>query len=77
MYVFGINSGAVAVAGFACIPGIIFGHIGLRKTKNDPTQGGRGMAIAGTVIGYAIPFTLALLILFLAFLVVFTDTFHD
>jgi hypothetical protein len=33
--------------------GVVFGHIGLRQIKADPAnQGGKGLAIAGLVVGY-------------------------
>jgi hypothetical protein len=31
---------------------LIFGHIALHQTKQNPYQGGRGLAIAGVVLGY-------------------------
>jgi hypothetical protein len=31
---------------------VIFGHISLSRIKHDRTLGGRGMAIAGVVLGY-------------------------
>jgi FtsH-binding integral membrane protein len=31
--------------------GLIFSAIGMNQTKKDPSQGGRGLAIAGLVIG--------------------------
>ena len=31
---------------------VIFGHIAMSRTKHDRTLGGRGMAIAGVVLGY-------------------------
>jgi type IV pilus assembly protein PilA len=44
---------------------VIFGHISLSKCKKDPALGGRGMGIAGLVMGYvaivpALLFTLGL-----------------
>ena len=35
------------------ILGIIFGHIALSQIKRDPTQSGRGMALAGVIIGWS------------------------
>lgn len=32
--------------------GVVFGHISLLRTKRDPLLSGRGLAIAGTIIGY-------------------------
>jgi len=34
------------------IPAIILGHMALAETKRDPQIQGRGMAIAGTILGY-------------------------
>jgi len=31
---------------------VIFGHLSLRKIKNNPTLEGKGLAIAGLVTGY-------------------------
>lgn len=39
---------------------VIFGFVGLSQIKNDPSQRGRGMAIAGVVLGASI---LALVVL--------------
>jgi hypothetical protein len=35
-----------------CIPAIICGHLALRRIGDEPTLRGRGIAIAGLVIGY-------------------------
>ncbi|MGZ4611582.1 MAG: DUF4190 domain-containing protein [Kineosporiaceae bacterium] len=43
---------------------VVFGHIALTEMRRDPGVGGRGLAIAGLVIGYA---ALALLLLALVF----------
>lgn len=37
----------------ASIAAVITGHMALRQTKNDPGLAGRGMAIAGLILGYA------------------------
>jgi Domain of unknown function (DUF4190) len=42
------------VTGVTSILAIIFGHVALSQIKRDPTQGGRAMALAGMIIGYAI-----------------------
>ena len=55
---------ALAVASLCCsvascvgvvtwVLGIIFGHIALSQIKRDPTQTGRGLALAGVIIGWA------------------------
>lgn len=44
--------------------GVIFGFVGLNQIKNDPTQKGRGLAIAGIVLGFAM---IALFVLALVF----------
>ena len=53
----GKNNG-MAITGFvlSLIPclgllGIVFSAIGMAQTKKDPSQGGRGLAIAGLIIG--------------------------
>lgn len=33
---------------------VVFGFVGLNQIKQDPTQRGRGMAIAGIVLGVSI-----------------------
>ena len=51
------KTNGMAITGFVVsligcsILGIIFSAIGMNQTKKDPTQGGRGLAIAGLVIG--------------------------
>jgi hypothetical protein len=52
--------------GVTWILGIILGHIAMGQIKRDPTQTGRGIAIAGIVIGYV---TLAMLVLGVVLLV--------
>lgn len=37
----------------ASVVAIITGHLALRRMKKDPAIGGRGMAIAGLITGYA------------------------
>ena len=37
-----------------CIPGIICGHLALRKIEKDVSFRGRGLALAGLIIGYLI-----------------------
>ncbi len=34
------------------IVGIVCGHLGLARAKKNPAGGGRGLALAGTIIGY-------------------------
>lgn len=36
----------------AGVPAVITGHMALKKTKSDPTLGGRGLAITGLITGY-------------------------
>lgn len=46
---------------FSGIPAVITGHIALGRTKKDPAQyGGRGLALAGLIMGYV---SIALLVL--------------
>jgi peptidyl-prolyl cis-trans isomerase B (cyclophilin B) len=37
---------------FACIPAIILGHLALCEIKKNPIHTGRGLALAGLIIGY-------------------------
>jgi peptidyl-prolyl cis-trans isomerase B (cyclophilin B) len=39
---------------FAAIPAIILGHMGLSEIKKNPGMQGRGMALAGVILGYVI-----------------------
>jgi hypothetical protein len=49
----------------AGIAGIICGHIALSRIKNNPALEGRGLALAGVIIGYvAIAGWLAWILLF-------------
>jgi hypothetical protein len=50
----------LGVPALAAIAAVITGHMALKKTKNDPTIGGRGMAFAGLIIGYIVIGFLAL-----------------
>ncbi len=38
----------------ASVAAVITGHMALSRTKADPSLGGRGMAFAGLIIGYAV-----------------------
>jgi hypothetical protein len=58
----------LCTGGFGALLGVIFGHIALSEIKksNDYLQG-RGMAIAGLIIGYA---QIALGVLLVVFVVI-------
>ena len=53
--VFGILGvlGGWCLLGLPCIAAVIFGHIGLNQTK-DGSVAGRGLAVAGLVMGYIV-----------------------
>ena len=38
----------------AWILGLVLGYVALRQIREDPTQTGRGLAIAGIVIGWVV-----------------------
>ena len=44
--------GLVWIYWVGSILAVIFGHLALNETKRDPRVGGRGMAVAGLVLGY-------------------------
>lgn len=46
--------GIVCCGFILAIPGIICGHMALSKINRQPELGGRGMALAGTIIGYIV-----------------------
>jgi len=52
---------------FASIPAIVLGHMGLSEIKKNPAVQGRGMALAGMILGYV--FT-TLIVLYLVAIVV-------
>jgi ABC-type phosphate transport system permease subunit len=70
-----ILSLVMAVAGFAscgltAIPAVVFGHIGLHQmNRAQPPEQGKGLAVAGLVLGYL------MIVGFIAFiaLVAFSD----
>jgi hypothetical protein len=37
---------------FVCVPAVICGHLALSKIGKDPHLGGKGLALAGLIIGY-------------------------
>ncbi|MEU4566914.1 DUF4190 domain-containing protein [Micromonospora sp. NPDC023956] len=43
--------GGWCLFGIPCILAVIFGHLGMASTNNG-TKSGRGMAVAGLVLGY-------------------------
>ena len=52
-----------------CIPAIVCGHIALRKIRKEAGVQGRGLALAGLIIGYVVlGFSIVLTIPFLLFL---------
>ena len=44
--------GCVCCGFLLCIPGIICGHLALSKIAREPGLQGRGMAMAGLILGY-------------------------
>ncbi len=44
---------SLALGPFGCIPAVICGHLALRKIEKDTSFRGRGLALAGLIIGYA------------------------
>ena len=45
---------ALALGPFGILPAIICGHVALRKIERDPSLTGRGLALAGVILGYSI-----------------------
>ncbi|MFC6356909.1 DUF4190 domain-containing protein [Luethyella okanaganae] len=64
MNVFAIVSLVTSIVGFSIV-GIVFGHISLAQIKKTGEQG-RGLAIAGLIVGYVM---LVLTIVFIVFLI--------
>lgn len=62
--VLGIVGAVVALFtfGIPSILAVVFGHLSLSQIRRDPSQRGRGMAIAGLVLGYVVIAGLALLV---------------
>ena len=52
--VLAIVSLVIAIVGFSWISlgAVITGHIALNQLKQNPQQQGRGLALAGTIVGY-------------------------
>jgi hypothetical protein len=42
------------VGPLTCVPGIVCGHIALYQCRKDPSQLGKGFAVAGLILGYII-----------------------
>lgn len=51
------------------IVAVVLGHLSLSRMKKDPNLGGRGMAIAGLVLGYVVLTFWVLWFLFIAALI--------
>lgn len=47
-----LSTASFVISFFGCIPGIVFGHMVRRACRKDPRLPGRGLALAGLVIGY-------------------------
>jgi hypothetical protein len=63
--------GIVWIYWIGSILAIIFGHIAISQIRKDPNLGGRGMAIAGVVLGYV---GLAIVVIGVLALVAFRTT---
>ena len=59
---------------FSSIPAIVLGHMGLSEIKKNPALQGRGMALAGAILGYV--FT-ALIAIYLIAIVVLLSLGHQ
>jgi len=57
------------LVGVSCIAGIVFGHLALRQIRRTGEEG-RGMAIAGLVIGYVALVILVLVVVLVAVVVI-------
>ena len=66
-----LSAGSVIIP-FACIPGIICGHVARGQIRRNPATGGKGIALAGILVGYAM---LAMTILVIG-LVIAVIAFH-
>ena len=62
--VLGIVGAVVALFtfGIPSILAVVFGHVSLSQIRRDPSQSGRGLAIAGLVLGYVVIAGLAFLV---------------
>lgn len=69
--------GLVCCGFFAGIPAIICGHIALSSIKNKPYRGGRGLAIAGLIIGYIATFGWLIYLIFLGGLGALQNAAHS
>lgn len=73
--VFGTFLFWVVLPFIASVVAIITGHVALRKTKEDPNLGGRGMAFAGLIMGYAMTAIQLILVAVIVFGFVFLGAF--
>ena len=48
-----LSLSALLLGPLGFIPGIICGHLALSSIKENPAQKGRGIALAGLIVGYA------------------------
>ncbi len=63
-----LSAGSVIIP-FACIPGIICGHIARGQIRRNPATGGKGIALAGVLVGYAmLAFTILAIGVVIAFI---------
>ena len=73
--VFGTFLFWVVLPFIASVVAIITGHIALRKTKADPNLGGRGMAFAGLIMGYAMTAIQLIIVAVILFGFIFVGAF--
>jgi len=45
---------ALALGPLGCIPAVICGHLALRRMNREPSLAGRGLALAGLIVGYIV-----------------------
>jgi len=51
-----------------CVPAVICGHMALRRIREQATVKGRGLALAGTIVGYVgLGLSIAVIVMFLSF----------
>ena len=59
----------------ASIAAVITGHLAIRQVRTSPGMNGRGMAIAGIIMGYVMVAFLVLSIVFTLLSIVFVGAF--
>ena len=54
---------SIVLGPLGCLPGIVCGHLARRDIRRNPDQSGKGIALAGLIVGYVFLFLIIFVLL--------------